>query len=422
MSSVVIPYGDSKLAVQIPAHNLLAYLTPNAVEVAADPAGEIVRSIEMPIDTVPLREAASGCRSALIVADDITRTTPVHIVLPVLIDALNEAGLTDDEISVMIALGTHRPMTDREIVDRFGSWVTDRVEVRNSPWQDRAQLVDLGTTANGTPIQVARQAVESDFVIGVGSIVPHHIIGFSGGAKIIQPGISGAVTTGATHHLSIRSRHSYLGIVENPIREEMEEIGDRIGLNAILNVVVDSGGRLVEAVYGDPRKAFRAGVEVSRSVYGVVAPGKADIVVAGSHPCDIEMWQAHKALYAADRVVREGGSIIEVAPCYEGISVSHPEVLDFLAHSSDEIAAMLSDGSIENVVAGAVSMAWARMRERVDIALISEGIGREDTLALGFAYHKTVEEALQAALDKHGQDASVIVLTHAPDMLPLLKS
>ena len=165
--------------------------------------------------------------------------------------------------------------------------------------------------------------------------------------------------------------------------------------------------------------AFRAGVEISEEVYGVEFPEPADIVIAGSHPCDLEMWQAHKTLYAADKVVKDGGTIIEVAPCYEGISVSHPDVLEYLKNDSTEIGRMLERGEVENVVAAAVCMAWARMRERVDIVLISEGIGEGDTRALGFQYFEDVQGAFDAALAKHGEEATVIVMTHAPEMLPI---
>jgi nickel-dependent lactate racemase len=415
-----LPYGDDFLTIQLPRENLYAYLTPNSVRPCPDPDRELKRTLEHPIGMDKLRVAVAAAKRVLVVADDLTRLTPVDRIIPPVLDELNAGGIADTQVTVMIALGTHRPMTSQEIATRFGDEVLRRVPVVNSPWQDPAQMVDLGTTANGTPIQVARQAVEADFVIGIGSIVPHHIIGYSGGAKIIQPGISGAVTTGATHYLSIRTRHSYLGILENPIRSEMEEIGDRVGLKAILNTVLDRDGNLVEAFFGDPRAALRKGAEVSRRVFGVQVPGKADVVIAGSHPCDIELWQAHKALYAAECVVKDGGTIIAVAPCYEGVSVSHPDIVDYMARSSDVIYQQLEDGSIQNVVAGAVAMAWVRLRERVHITLVSDGVGPDVTRAIGFDYHRTVDEALTAALDRYGPEAKVVVLTHAPDMLPIL--
>ncbi len=322
----------------------------------------------------------------------------------------------------MIALGTHRPMTPEEIDARFGRDVTARVRVINNPWQDRSRLINLGPTVNGTPIWLNREAYEADFVIGVGSIVPHHIPGYSGGAKIIQPGISGPETTGHTHFLSTRTRRSYLGLLENPLREEIELIGDMVGLKTILNTVLDTEGRLVRAFFGDSRVAFRMGARLAREVYGAPLARQADIVIAGSHPCDIEFWQAHKSLYPADIAVKEGGTIIVVTPCPEGVAVTHQEMLNITPLDSARIESMIEAGELADVVSGGLALAWAKMRERAQISLVSDGISAPETRALGFSKHASIDDALAAALKRHGPDATVTVMTHAPEMLPILQS
>lgn len=420
LAQTTLPYGDREVAVRLPARNLMAVVSPRPVTPCPDPATEIRRALDSPISAPRLAIAARRARHVVILADDLTRQTPVDVIIPLLLDELNAAGLRDDEVSVLIALGTHRPMTEVEIEARFGPAVTRRVRVINNPWQDPAQMVDLGTTPNGTPIRISRPALEADFLIGLGSIVPHHIPGYSAGAKIVQPGISGANTTGATHFFSTRTRRSYLGLLENPVRAEMGTIAERVGLKAVLNTVLDHDGRLVRAVYGDPRLAFRAGVAVSRQVYGVPVPGQADIVIAGSHPCDIEFWQAHKSLYPADLAVREGGTVIVVTPCPEGVTVTHREMLNFTALDAGKIETLVLDGTIGDVCSGALALAWAKMRERARISLVSDGIPCEDTRALGFSPFDSVDEALETALRRHGPDATVTVLPHAPETLPIL--
>lgn len=418
--TISIPYGTGTMAFRVPDRARVTVVSPNPVTPSPDPPAEIARAINDPIAAPPLREAARGARQVVIVADDLTRLTPVDVMIPLLLEELNAAGVRDEQITVLIALGTHRPMTDAEILQRFGHAVVDRVPVINNPWHDLSQLADLGVTPNGTPILVSRMAVEADFVIGLGNIVPHHIPGYSAGAKIIQPGISGAATTGATHYLSTRTRRSYLGLVENPVRAEMERIAEMVGLNVVLNAVLDHTGKLVRAFYGEPRQAFRAGVRLSRQVYGVELPGQADIVIAGSHPCDIEFWQAHKSLYPADIAVRDGGSIIVVTPCPEGVSVTHQGMLEFTGLDAEQIEARIEDGTIRDVVSGALALAWAKMRQRAEISLVSDGISTDEAHALRFSPFASIEDALAAALDRHGPDATVTVLTHAPEMLPLL--
>jgi nickel-dependent lactate racemase len=417
---ILLPYGAEALPLHVSRRNLLDVLSPNPVDPSTDPVAEIERALAQPIASAPLALRAHGARSVVILADDLTRQTPVDQIIPCLLDELNSGGVRDDQVTVLIALGTHRPMTEVEIAARFGPAVTGRVPVVNNPWWDLSQLADLGTTPNNTPILVSRLALDADLVIGLGSIVPHHIPGFSAGAKIVQPGISGAATTGATHFFSTRTRRSYLGLVDNPVRAEMEHIADQVGLNVVLNTVLDHRGRLVRAFFGDPRAAFRAGVSLSREVYGAPLSAPADIVIAGSHPCDIEFWQAHKSLYLADIAVRPGGTIIVVTPCPEGVAVTHQEMLQFTARGASEIEASIEAGEIADVVSGGLALAWAKMRERAAISLVSGGISIEETRARGFAPFASLDDALASAFRRHGDDATVTVMTHAPEMLPIL--
>lgn len=420
--SVELPYGKESIRIEIPRANLLAVLSPRDVEPCKDVQEEVRHALQHPIGAPRLRELAKGKRKVAIVADDITRPTPTAKIIPPLLEELNEAGLADDQISLIIALGTHRPMTDQEILEKYGPEVVERITVKNHAWWDATALVNLGITPNGTPISVNREVHEADLAIGVGSIVPHHICGFGGGAKIVQPGISGAETTAATHLLSVRTRRSWLGVTENVVRQEMEEIARQAGLSVILNVVLNRQGEVVRAFYGDTALAFREGVKACQEIYTVKVPAQADIVVASSHPCDIEFWQAHKTLYPADIAVREGGTIIVVTPCPEGVSVTHAEMLEFAGLAPEEVDARVKEGKIRDGVAAALAMAWGMVRSRARASLVSDGIAPEEARALGFLPFGSVEEALEEALQHHGSEAKVTVLTHAPDTLPVIQT
>jgi nickel-dependent lactate racemase len=417
-----IPYGDQTVDLSISEENLLSVVSPKDLPKVPEPFQELERALHHPIGAPPLVQAVQGANEVVILADDLTRATPVQLIIPLLLDELNAAGISDDQVIVLIALGTHRPMTEDEIYTRFGAALVKRVPVLNNPWQDPAQMVTLGVTLNRTPIEVSRLVLEADFIVGVGSIVPHHIIGYSGGAKILQPGVTGPATTGGTHYLSTRTRRSYLGAIENPVRTEIEIIAAQVGLNAIFNVVLDKKSRLVKAFYGDPRLAHRAGVQVCEGIYGVPIPGQAEVVVASSHPCDIEFWQAHKSLYSADLAVKDGGTIIVVTPCPEEVSVTHQEMLAFTALDANQIKKAIERGEIQDKVSGALALAWAQIRQRAEVYLVSGGISKEETRALGFTPFEDLQSALEAALRIHGPDGKVNVLTHAPETLPVLSS
>ncbi len=419
MDTVVkLPYGKDTLAVSIPADHLIGVYAPRDVAPVADVAAEVARALADPIGSRPLRELARGARKAVVVADDNTRLTPADKIVPLLLDELNAAGVADSQITVVIALGTHRFMTAAEILEKFGPAVVGRVRVVNHDYKNPAELVALGTTANGTYVSVNRETYEADFKIGVGSIVPHHIPGFAGGAKIVQPGISGERTTAETHLLSVRAPRSYLGVLDNPVRRELNEIARQIGLNTIFNTVLNRYGDVVGAFFGDVVAAFDEGVKLAQAVYTVALPAAADIVLASSHPCDLEFWQAHKTLYPADLAVKAGGIIIVVTPCYEGVAVTHADMLGYTARSACDIRDMVSCKQTDDEVAAALAIAWAQVKERETVYLVAGGISADEARALGFVPFASAQDALDAALAAKGPDARVTVLTHAPDMLP----
>ena len=417
--AVTLPYGDETVDVRIPSGNLIGVYSPNEVSRVADARNEIVRAINNPIGSEPLRDLVRGCSRVVILADDNTRLTPVDEILPVVLDEMNASGIGDEQVTVVIALGTHRFMTGAEIAKKFGDEVVKRVAIRNHDYKNPEALVDLGTTPNGTRIRVNREVYEADFTLGIGSIVPHHIPGFSGGAKIVQPGISGEETTADTHLLSVRAPRSYLGVERNPVREEMNQIARRAGMNTIFNVVLSRHGELVGAFFGDTVAAFAEGVKLAKQVYGVTIPEEADVVIAGSHPCDIEFWQAHKTLYPSDRAVKAGGTIIVVTPCDEGVAVTHPDILELARCSAGELLRKVAARELHDEVAAALAIAWAQVKERESVFLVSRGIDKDSARRLGFTRFDDVQAACDAALARHGREARVAVLTHAPDMLPL---
>ncbi len=419
-TEVKLPYGKETRSVRIPSKNLIGVFSPKDVPPVRDVGAEIRRALAAPVGSPGLGELARGKKKVVIVADDNTRQTPTDLILPVLLDELNAAGVPDRAVTLIIALGTHRFMTDGEILAKFGPDTVRRIEIKNHPYKDPSALVDLGSTPNGTRILVNREVCEADFKIGVGSIVPHHIPGFAGGAKIVQPGVSGEVTTAHTHLLSVRAPRSYLGVLDNPVRAELDAIARKIGLGTILNTVLNRHGEVVEAFFGDVEAAFRRGVKRCVEVYSAAIPRAADIVVSGSHPCDIEFWQAHKTLYPSDLAVKKGGIIVLLTPCYEGVAKTHGEMLDVTRKSSAEIRALVEAGKAGDDVAAALAIAWAQVKERETVFIVSDGIDRGAADKLGFAWFPDLQSAFDEALRRKGGGAAVTVLTHAPDMLPVV--
>ncbi len=420
MAELTIPFGGVAHRLEVADENLAEVLSPKPSAGLADLAAAVEAALAAPIGAAPLEEWIGPTDQVVLVSDDATRLTPVDRMLPPLLARLAAAGVADTDISCVMALGTHRYMTESEMRAKVGSAVFDRIRVFNHEWRDPDALVDLGTSARGTPILVNRAVVEADVVIGLGSIVPHHIPGFSGSSKIIQPGVCGDRTTAETHLLACEGGgDSYLGMADNPVRRDMDDMAERVGMRTIFNAVLNDKGEAVGLFFGDMRQAFRAGVALAREIYGVPYREVPDIVVANSHPCDLDFWQSHKALYPARRMVKPGGTIIVCTPAPEGVSPVHTELLDFTAWPSDDIKTAYRAGRLTNGVACALAIAWAMVREHASVINFSPGISPAAKEALGHTHAPTLDWAIEEALRRQGPAARISVLTHAPEMLPI---
>ena len=415
-----LPWLDGEIGVSIPEANLAEILSPNKYPPLEDLDGAIQEAYSAPIGLPDFESLIKKGQKVLLVSDDNTRLTPVDRLLPPLVDRLNKAGIPDFDITVLMALGTHRYMSEEEMLKKVGPAIYKRIRVINHLWRDDKTLVDLGRTDSGIPLKVNKLLMESEFVIGLGAVVPHHIPGFSGGAKIIQPGVCGPETTAETHLLSCRGGgDSLLGLVDNPVRRDLDEMARRVGLTAIVNVVLTPEGRPAGVFFGHYQKAFLAAVELAQKIYGVKYRIKPDIVLADSHPCDLDFWQAHKSQYPAQIMVKELGIIILATPCPEGISPVHTDLKQFTRFGSQEIQQKYRGGELTNGVAVALATAWAMVREKASIITYSSGLSPEETEALGHIRAESLQWAVDEALRRQGPKAKISVLTHAPDMLPI---
>jgi nickel-dependent lactate racemase len=406
----------------IPDRNLLGIFSPSTVKADKREEEIIDEAFSHPIGSDPLPQMLKGQKNVLIVVDDYTRTTPVQKILPRLVSELGEAGIKPSGIKILVALGTHRPMTEEEIVKKFGRDISKRYPILNHQWWDSSQLTYFGETEKGTPIFVNRMIKEVDFIIGIGQIVPHRVSGFSGGGNIIQPGICGEETTGKTHWLSAQFKgREILGKIDNPVKEEIEEVAQRVGLKWIINTIQDGSGRLIEVVTGDPIQAYRTGAKRSFEIYQSKLPQEADIVIADSHPYDSDLWLAAKGIYASELAVKQGGVVILITLCQEGVSPSHPEVLEWGYQTFEEVNEKVRQRKIQKLTAAAHLVHVGRViKERAKGILVSTGISKEETERLGFFHAKSPQEALEIAFSLSGRDAKVAVLQRGGEILPIV--
>jgi nickel-dependent lactate racemase len=420
---ISFPYPEIK-SIDIPDQNLLGIFSPSTVKIERSEEEIIAEGFSHPIGSEPLSNMLEGCKNVLILVDDHTRNTPVQKVFPRLIRELEEARIKPSGIKILVALGTHRPMTEEEIVNKFGKSLSKRYPILNHSWWDPSQLTYFGETEKGTPIFVNRLVKDVDLIIGMGQIVPHRVSGFSGGGNIVQPGICGEETTGKTHWLSAQFKgREILGKIENPVKEEIERVAKKVGLKWIINTIQDGSGRLIEVVVGDPFQAYRTGAKRSLEIYQSKLPEEADVVIADSHPYDSDLWVAAKGIYAAELAVRQGGVVILVTLCREGVCPSHPEVLEWGYQTFEEIDQKVRQGVFKKLTVAAHLVHVGRViKERAKGILVCPGISKEETERLGFLYAQKPQEALKMAFSIMGRNAKVAVLQRGGEILPFINN
>lgn len=279
-------------------------------------------ALDHPVDAPLVEDLARGARRVAIAVEDITRPAAAGPVLDALLDRLARAGIASAQVTVIVALGGHRPLSRESLLLKLGPRVMESCDVWNHhPYED---LVDLGTSRSGIPIRINRLFHEADLKLAVGSVVPHPYAGFGGGGKIVLPGVAGIETLEMNHRPAVTGLSGAgLGVVDgNRARAEMEEIALAAGLRAVVNIVPGERREPLAHVYGHPVTAHREAVAFARRAFRVPLVPGADACILNAYPKDSELLQVGNAFNAYRVVdpapVREGGTVIVTAACPHG--------------------------------------------------------------------------------------------------------
>ncbi len=311
-------FGDEERELTFPA-DWEACLFPPADAPNLDEAA-VRRAFAAPYGTPPLRELARGRRDAVIVIDDLSRPTPAERLLPILLEELAAGGLEPERIRVIVGVAGHRPLMRQDLVRKLGAAMVDLLEVKNH--HPHENLVQVGTTSFGTPVWLNRDFVEADLKLCLGSINPHGGPGFGGGAKLVLPGVAGIETLYHNHRQDNGLKRGLNDVETNQQRADMEEAARMGGLDAVVNVVVNSRRGIAGVFVGDMVEAHRAGVELARRVFATQVPTGWDVGVFNAYPKDNEFIQAGMAFNiwnsAREPIVHEGGTVVLCSAASEG--------------------------------------------------------------------------------------------------------
>lgn len=411
MMDFSLPYGSTCLQLNVSedAGRVVALQPRRSV---LDP---VRLALAAPIGSPRLREMVRSGQSVVVVISDVTRPCPSHLLLPPLLEELAAGGIGDEDVLVVAAVGSHRRQTEVERRQLIGAEMAERLRCVDA---DPARVTYVGTTRRGTPIEAFTPVVEADVRIALGNVEPHYFAGYSGGAKALMPGVCSLRTIQKNHAMMV-DPSARMGVLDgNPVREDIEEGAALIGLDFILNVILDEARNIVIAAAGHPIAAHRWACRVLDHQSKVVIDAPADIVIvsAGGFPKDINLYQAQKALDNAATAVKRDGRIIWLAECREGLGNATFEAW-LVGASPDDILARIQG---QFVLGGHKAAAIARTLQCAHISLVSS-LAPELVQACGMHAYTDLEAALADALREAEPDPLIAIMPEGAAVVPAVR-
>ena len=416
-TTVQVRYHGQPIDVTLPdAWRVLAVATPADVAPIADIDAATTATLRAPVGAPALAIMAHGAHSVVVAVDDQTRPTPAALVLPAIRRELNAAGVPDSACTIVVAKGTHRWPTDAQVREKIGDELAAawRVEVHDP--DDETQLVFVGATSQGTPVNINRTFAEADVRIGIGTCVAHYMAGYGGGPKIVLPGVSSRQTI-ITDHLIAAGGESIQGrTTGNPMYQDLLEAARLARLDLKIDLVLDVDNRPVAVIAGEVEAGHRAAIEAYDRIYGFQAPAPADVIVASGYPLESELLQSCKAVGAAEMITRPGGTIILLSACSGGAGPGFGEALSERPTPAEvwewvRIGKTLPTG-------GPITARLLEILQTKRVVVVTDGLSEESVLRMGFEYAPTAEAAI-ALVAATVPNADVIVLPAGSAINPL---
>ena len=419
--NVELAYGRGRLPVDFPTERTTV-LEPTYVDGLPDEVASIHHALRVPLDTPPLADIVRANQTVAISVCDITRPMPSHTLLPVLLDEL--AHVPDDQVAILIAAGTHRANTRDELVEMLGEPIVDRYRIVNHNAFDDAGLVHLGEVEPRVPVWLNRHWVEADVRITTGFVEPHFFAGFSGGPKLVAPGLAGFKTTIRLHDAEmIASPNARWGVTEgNPIHDAIRRIAARVGVHFSVDVATNRDRQITHVCAGEIFAVHKKMAATAKRTAMQAFDTPFDVVVTtnSGYPLDQNLYQSVKGMSAAAQVVKPGGAIVCAAECSDGLP-SHGEYRDILTQRSTpgELLDMICAPGHNRHDQWEVQI-QAQIQLRADVFLKADGLSSDDVRAAHLTPIKDVGATTRRQLERFGPDARLCVLPEGPQTIPYL--
>lgn len=418
---VNLSYGRTGLPVEFP-DDRTTVIEPTYIDGLPDQGGAVRQALEHPVGSAPLRERVRRDQTVAISVCDVTRPMPSATVLPVVLEALSHVPA--DRIAIMIASGTHRATTRDELVEMLGADIVDRNRIVIHDAFDDAQLVSLGEVDGGVPVWLNRTWTEADVRITTGFVEPHFFAGFSGGPKMVAPGLAGFRTIMRLHDAEmIGSPQARWGVIEgNPIHDGIRAIAARSGVDFSVDVAINRDRQITHVAAGELFAVHRAvrGVVKGNAMQAFTRPFDVVVTTNSGYPLDQNLYQTVKGMSAAAQVVKPDGTIVCASACADGYP-DHGEYLDILTRGDgpEALLEMINAPGHNRHDQWEVQV-QAQIQRRADVLLKTDGLSAEQVRAAHLTPIDDVGAATRDALSRSGPDARVCVLPEGPQTIPYL--
>ena len=411
MKRMTLPYLQETLSLEVAQAALLGVFEPN--DLGGGKEGVIAESLEHPVGSDSLDAFLKGAKSVLIIINDATRPTPTPAMLEALLPYLQRHQITDSMITLLIATGAHRGARGEEfaqILGRLAPRLQGRCVSHDSKKAD--DLVHLGETRNKTPITLNKLLFESERIIATGSVEPHYFAGFTGGRKAFLPGVASFETIEENHKLALSDRAHSLALEGNPVHEDMMDALPHIHAPIFsLMTVLDKDQEVAAASSGDLIGAFHAAVEVAKDIFCVDIPQKADVVVSvAKFPMDINLYQSQKAIDNGALATKDGGTLILVSSCREGLGDEEFAKLLSGADSPQQAISRIKEGYKLGYHKAAKMAAISQRMQVQGLTMLEDPILEGLFIEPVHNLQEAVDKALMKARDNGVRDPKLLVL------------
>jgi lactate racemase len=417
-------YGRKGLTLDLPETIRAHVIRKHPMALLPDPGGAVRQALEKPVGCPSLRELAKGKKNVCILICDITRPVPNGLILPPLVESLTRAGIAREKILILVATGLHRPNEGEELAEVVGSpEILRTIRVENHFAKDREAHVDLGTTSGGIPIMIDRRFADADLKIVTGLVEPHFMAGYSGGRKVVSPGVAYQDTILMFHRAKILEHCKAANcIIEgNPLHNEQMEIVRAIGGVVAVNVVIDEGRRLGFVSFGEVEASHTLAVGFMRKHAEIRIPRRFRTVVTTSagYPLDKTYYQTVKGMVGVMDVLEPGGTIIIASECSEGMgSPEFAEAQRLLCQVGPERFMNLLEGRDKALIDEWETEMLLKPLRVGHIQLYSTGLSESERDHVFVEMVPSVEEAVAASVRTH-RDTEIAVVPEGPYVIPL---